>query len=41
MPSINYGINLVSFLHCSKTQREYIIIYDERSGLIDSMSMKA
>ena len=41
MPSINYGINLISFLKSSKIRNDNIIIYDQRTGIIDSMSYKA
>ena len=41
MPSLDYGVNIVSFLLNSKLSNENLIIYDQRTGLVDSMSEKA
>lgn len=41
MPSLDYGVNIVSFLLNSKLSKENLIIYDQKTGLVDSMSQKA
>jgi PAS domain S-box-containing protein len=41
MPSLEYGVNIISFLLNSKLSKENLIIYDQRTGLVDSMSEKA
>jgi hypothetical protein len=43
MPSLDYGVVIISFIECPKqtSQTEYLIIYDKNTGLIDSMSEKA
>ncbi len=38
MPSLDYGVNIISFLLNSKMSKENLIIYDQRTGLVDSMS---
>ena len=38
MPSLDYGVNIVSFLLKSKLTKENLDIYDQRTGLVDAMS---
>lgn len=42
MPSINYGINIVSFMEqCDKEKDEFFIIYNSSTGIVDSMTIEA
>jgi hypothetical protein len=41
MPSLVYGVTIISFLLNNKSNKENIIIYDRRTGIVDSMSEKA
>jgi PAS domain S-box-containing protein len=42
MPSVTYGINIVSFLEqCDKQKDEFFIIYDKTNGIVDAMNEDA